>query len=352
MQSLGMTREEILSGISQQPHTQLMIIGGGIQGAALARVAALNGFACTLVERGDYASGTSSRSSKLLHGGLRYLGQFDFRQVFEGIQAREDLFLTAPHLCHPATFLIPVRRGDFWFQRKIGLGLWLYDRMALHPPRKHAYLEGASLAELGQPTLSDRFQGAFAYTDGLTDDSRLTLESILHARMLGARCLNYLEVVSIARSGNRFAVRCRDHIGDQELDLEADLVVNCAGPWAPCIPQEGMQDLKGALRYSAGSHLLFDRPWTDPALFLPMEEPNRGYFVCPHPGGTLVGTTERDVERAEFDPLPTPGEVEEILARLARDLPGSGLDRRSLYYGFAGVRSLPVRGKQVSTARL
>jgi glycerol-3-phosphate dehydrogenase len=380
-ESLGQTREEVLASLRATPETTLLVIGGGVHGAAFARMAALNEVPCVLAEQGDYANGTSSRSSKMLHGGLRYLENFDFAQVFEGIRAREDLFKTAPHLCRPEEFAIPIAQGEGWQRAKLGVGLTLYDLMCKHQKSAQTCLANRLTSGCGEGTSSclmgfgsgrhHRFVGrnapevraivqagaaldrAFLYTDGLTDDARLVIESVLDARRRGARCLNYLKVAEIRREGRRFVARCRDRIGDSKIEITADVVVNCAGPWAPFVGLPECEPVRASIRYSAGVHLLFARPWAGPSLFLPMPgQRSRYYFVWPHPGGTMVGTTERQVDCAEFDPLPTAGEVDEILNRLARDLPNGGLDRSSLYYGFSGVRTLPLRGHKAGTARL
>lgn len=352
---LTRTREEILDDLRRNPHATFCVIGGGVHGAAFARIAARNGLTCVLVERSDYASGTSSRSSKMLHGGLRYLESLDFQQVYEGIQAREDLYATARHLCRPTPFLIPVPRGDWKFRLKLGLGMRLYDAMGTPVSRRHRYLSRRDLRYTGFHAGRDDLDGCYEYSDGLVeDDGRLVLESILDARTHGARCLNYLEAVTVSKAGNRFRIGCRDRLGGGELELTADRIINCAGPWVPCLAASSMDSLASRLRYSAGVHLLFDRPWPDPCLFLPMSERGRYYFVWPFANGcaTMVGTTERQVEKAEYDPLPTPQEVEEILARLERDLPEAGLNRQTLYYGFSGVRTLALRGQAQGTARL
>jgi glycerol-3-phosphate dehydrogenase len=349
---LTLSRAELLGDLERNPQTQFLIIGGGIHGAACARLAARNGYSCVLAERGDYAGETSSRSSKMLHGGLRYLELLDFAQVAEGIRAREDLFRTAPHLCLPEPFLIPLPHGDRWFRWKLALGLTLYDQMGAPPERRHRFLSREDVAKTGYRFGASALDGAFLYTDGLTDDARLTLESVLQARQYGARCLNYLEVMNIRRVGGRIAVLCRDRLDGVEIEISAERVINCAGPWAACLLPGGSEPPTGEVRFSAGAHLLFDRPWSGPSLFLPMPGKSRYYFVWPHPGGTLVGTTEREVSTAAFDPLPTAGEIEEVLARLASDLPHAELDRTSLYYAFSGIRTLPVRGQGKGTARL
>lgn len=350
---LGVSRRQIIEQAAACRHFDLLVVGGGIHGACMAHVAAFNGLKVLLLERGDYASATSSRSSKMAHGGLRYLEMFDFAQVFEGIRAREDLFETARHIAYPWNFLVPVPRQQRFFKYKLGVGLWLYDLMVQDRRRRHRWVPGS---EAAAEVLADsplELSGCFLYTDGILDDARLTLEHVLAARQEGALCLNYAEVVSLQfKASGGVSVGWRDVLTGESHAAAAGLVINCAGPWVPQVGRVKPGPLAQRLRFSRGVHLLFSRPWNAPALFLPLGERGRYYFVWPHFAGTMVGTTEREVDEADPDPQPEEDEIEEILGRLAKDLPGSGLDRSSLHYSFAGIRTLPLRGRGGSTSRL
>ena len=340
-------RAEVVRTIAARSFADLVIIGGGIHGATLARCAAYQGISTVLFEGADYAGATSSRSSKMAHGGLRYLEQFDFRQVFEGIRAREDLFVSASHLVRPHEFFIPVTAGDRWFRLKLGVGLFLYDLLVRDRNRRHRWV-GPEGLPAGAPGV-----GGFIYWDGIMDDVRVVLENLIAARQEGALCLNHAPVdrTTLLENG-RVRVEWHDGLSGTSAHLEAGVVVNCAGPWAGTAGRAKPGQLARRLRFSQGSHLLFRTPWRGPARFLPLPERGRYYFVWPHPAGTLVGTTERELEEPPLDPEPTPDEVEELLGRLRQDLPDSGLDRSTLHYAFAGVRSLPVRGVGRKTSRL
>jgi len=343
-------RVDILDTLSTPKTYDILVIGGGIHGAAVARYAAAFGFTTVLLEKADYASATSSRSSKMAHGGLRYLELFDFEQVFEGIKAREEMFAAAPHIVSPTRFLIPVPRGHHFFRLKLGVGLFLYDLMVSDKRRKHRFLKAGELAGTGFEERSDDLAGCFSYTDGLLDDGLLTLENILAARRAGAVCLNYAGVEALRETEHGVSVEWRDELTGKTYASEAATALNCAGPWAPFLIAP---EVRPAVRFSRGTHLIFDRPWRGPSLFLPMEGKARYYFVWPHAAGTMVGTTERETDSLELDPLPGADEIEEILARLAKDLPASGLDRSSLHYAFAGVRTLPLRpDSRAGTTRL
>jgi glycerol-3-phosphate dehydrogenase len=348
----SLSRAERRTKLASEP-SDLLVIGGGIHGACLTKLAARAGLRVGLLEMADYASATSSRSSKMAHGGLRYLEMFDFQQVFEGIKSREELFDRCPNLVVPHPFLIPVPRGEYLFKYKLGLGLFLYDLLVKNSARRHAWIPKADLTFSGFNASREDLMGCFRYTDGLMNDSRLVIEMIISAESYGAQCLNYARVESIRKeSDGLMTVVWRDLLSQDEIMSRAKLVVNCAGPWAPKLREASDTDEPLDVRYSRGTHLLFSTPWRDPALFLPLKEKGRYYFVWPHPAGTLVGTTEREVNELELDPQPSAEEVEEVLGRLAKDLPNSGLRRDTLHYAFAGIRTLPMRSARKGVSRL
>ena len=322
----------------------LVVIGGGIHGAACARIAAASGISVQLFERGDFASETSSRSSKMAHGGLRYLELFDFEQVFEGIKARERLFEEAGNLVRPAQFLIPVPRGNLWFRLKLTIGLTLYDLFVRNKARKHRWIPCHELSFYGFDRDRSDLAGCFLYTDGIMNDTRLVLENILSAESLGARTYNYAEVTQIARDKDESAwnVTVRDLISGEERSVLTKTILNCAGPWVSNVCELASTTKVPEIRFSRGVHLLFPTPWKGPALFLPLEGKSRYYFVWPHPAGTLVGTTEREVREAELDPTPWKTEIEEIYERVSRDLANTPLANQMAHYCYAGVRTIPA----------
>ncbi len=348
----SVARDGVISRFSQSEVYDLVVVGGGIHGAAVACFAALYGFKTALFERSDYAAATSSRSSKMAHGGLRYLELFDFEQVFEGIKAREELFDHAGNLVKPAEFLIPVPRNNFWFRIKLGIGLFLYDLMVKNPARKHRWIPRQKLSFPGFHRDRADLMGCFLYTDGIMSDTRLVIENILAARRYGADCLNYAEVISAQRDADGIiTVAAVDTKGGNEMTLRTRLVVNCTGPWASNLAQQ-LHGEPRPLKFSRGSHIIFNKPWNGPSLFLPIPGRARYYWVWPHPAGTMVGTTEREVSSLELDPLPSRDEIDEILDRLAQDIPDAGLSRESACYCFAGIRTLPLRGKNAQSSVL
>ena len=343
---LAEPRSSVLQKLRRRSTSDLLIVGGGIAGATLARLAAFNGLRVTLLERGDYASATSGRSSKMAHGGLRYLQMLDFAQVGEGVLSREDLFASAPHLVRPHPFLIPVKTGDNWARYKFGIGLSLYDFLARAARQnRHRWIPARELGTTSLTSIKDTLSGAYQFVDGIMDDARLVIENVIAARQEGAICLNYAEFLNFeVRRDRSVTVAWRDRISGQEHTTTTGIIANCAGPWVTRLGRITAHPELGEVAYSRGVHLLFSTPWPGAALLLPMPERGRLYFVWPHPGGTLVGTTEAATQQPEWDPLPTRGEIEEILMRLARDLPAAGLNRDTLHYAFAGIRTLPLRG--------
>jgi glycerol-3-phosphate dehydrogenase len=346
------SRSDIISSMANAGVYDMVVVGGGIHGAAVARLAAGHGFKTALLEKNDYAAATSSRSSKMAHGGLRYLELMDFEQVFEGIKAREEMFDHVGNLVKPAEFLIPVPRGAWFFKLKLGIGLFLYDLMVKKSNRRHRWIPRSKLTFPGFHSGREDLMGCFVYTDGIMSDARLVIDNVIAARRYGANCLNYCEVKSMTRNEAGISeVKAVDTKSGKEITLKARLVVNCTGPWASTLASSLGAEPR-PLKFSRGSHIIFDKPWTGPSLFLPMPGKARYYFVWPHHAGTMVGTTEREVSGVELDPLPSKDEIEEIFGRLEKDIPDAGLNRESACYAFAGIRTLPIRGKNANSTVL
>ena len=348
----SVSRSSVLSSMANAGVYDMVVVGGGIHGAAVARLAAGYGFKTALLEKNDYAAATSSRSSKMAHGGLRYLELMDFEQVFEGIKAREEMFDHVGNLVKPAEFLIPVPRGAWFFKLKLGIGLFLYDLMVKKGNRRHRWIPRSKLTFPGFHSGREDLMGCFVYTDGIMSDARLVIDNVIGARRYGADCLNYCEVRSMTRDESGISeVTAVDTKSNKEVKLKARLVVNCTGPWASTLASS-LGAERRPLKFSRGSHIIFSKPWTGPSLFLPMPGKARYYFVWPHPAGTMVGTTEREVSSIELDPLPSKDEMDEIFGRLEKDIPDAGLNRESACYAFAGIRTLPIRGKNANSTVL
>ncbi|RMD82646.1 MAG: FAD-dependent oxidoreductase, partial [Candidatus Dadabacteria bacterium] len=234
------------------------VIGGGITGAGVAREAALRGLSVVLLERGDYASGTSSRSSKLIHGGLRYLAQGDLGLVREAARERAVLRRMAPHLARPTTMLVPVRSRSG--QMKLRAGLWTYARLAgAQAPESHRSMSRSETLA-AEPSLDGRrIAGSVAFTEYATDDARLTLETVLSAVAAGAVAANYAEVVGCQERRDGVGLVVEDRIGGQRLVVRARVAVNAAGPWLEATAARIGCPGAPPLELTRGIHLCFPR---------------------------------------------------------------------------------------------
>jgi glycerol-3-phosphate dehydrogenase len=328
----------------------LLVVGGGATGAAIARDAALRGVGVALVDAGDYAGQTSSHSSKLIHGGLRYLQYADFPLVFEGLRERHRLLSTAPHLCRPIEFVFPGYRGERPGLFTLGAGIKLYNALALwQPPAASRRFDAHALYALAPHLRTAGLEGAAAYVDCQTDDARLVLENVLDAEASGAACANHLRVAEIARDRRgraRGAVVVDGETGAR-FEIRARLVVSATGPFT-----DGFLDGTRRLRPTLGVHLVFDAarvPHGGRALVLRTPQDNRLYFVLPAGQRTIVGTTDTDFAPAE-DPTRAPRVGDEIRARgsdvaylleAARHaFPSLGLGPDDVVSTFAGLRPL------------
>jgi len=344
---VALSRDEIISRLAQKSF-DVLVVGGGIHGALFARICALHGLRTTLLEKLDYSFASSSRSSKMAHGGLRYLENLDFAQVFEGLKSRDNLFKIAGHLASPISFAIPIKSDQWWLNLKLSIGLFFYNILSgkFRLPEK---LPPAIFQELSQ-SLPKK---VLAYSDGVMNDCRLTLENIRAAREEGALCLNYAEVGSHRTlEDGVLEVSWIDTLTGKQHLLKTGAIVNCSGASAQSFARISEKHGSPGLRFSRGTHLLFDCPWKGPALLLPVGTTNLYYFVWPFLGKTLVGTTEKEIETPEEDPQPLSSEVSELLKRLTVDLPKSELTTDKLYYAFTGIRALPARSKAARTSDL
>jgi len=316
----------------------VIVIGGGITGCAVARDAAARGLSVLLVEKRDLAAGTSGRSTKLLHGGLRYLEHGHLRLVREALREREITARLAPGLARPLRFVLPVRWGVFPGRVAGRIGVALYHLLAgAQPLPRGGPVSAEELAELA-PTLSPGWSGGIAFADRQTDDARLTVAIARDARRRGAAIRLGVTVVSLARAARGYRVSCRDE-DDRDSVVEARCVVNAAGPWC-----DGVRRLAGRttpiLRVSRGAHLVLSGLALQAALLLPGAKRGQRLFAIPWRGAVLFGTT--DVADAG-DPGRDLAELEDIrlLFEEARRLfPGAGLTRHHVRSAFTGVRPL------------
>ena len=326
----------------------LAVIGAGINGAAVARDASMRGLRVALIERGDFAGATSSRSSKLIHGGFRYLPQGQLKLVYEALRERERLrHRTAPHLVHPIQFLFPVYRRRGFNRFTMSMGLTLYDLFARMPFKEwHSSLNPAEVRET-EPALSrDGLTGGAMYFDAWADDARVTFENVLDADLHNAAVANYTAVESFgANDGKLASASVRDLIGGGTYEVRAKEFLNAAGPWVDDIRRLDDPTAQPCVRLTKGVHLVFARTLLPVRESLVLaDERGRIVFVMPHDRYVLVGTTDTDFTGDPASVRTEIADVEYLIAVLAESLPGIKLTNADVATSFAGLRAL-VREK-------
>lgn len=329
-----------------QENYDVLVIGGGITGCGIALDATLRGMRTALVERGDFASGTSSRSTKLIHGGLRYLAQGEMKLVREAGTERNALLTIAPHLVRPMPFLIPTKdkwRGAMTYY-PMTIGLWLYDRLAhVRPHERRVMLSPEQVVQLEPLLKGGQFSGGGRYFEYVTDDGRLTIEVAKTAHEHGAHMLNYVEVTDLkCHNGKVDGAEVRDVLTGKQWVVKAAVVVNATGPWVDHIRSKDVEGLKGKhLFHSKGIHLVFDRgdlPVSQALTLLP--DDGRVVFVIPRGRFAYVGTTDTAYEGDLARPCPTAEDVDYLINVLNASITGRSLSREQILSSWAGIRPL------------
>jgi glycerol-3-phosphate dehydrogenase len=321
----------------------ILVIGGGINGAAIARDAALRGLRVALVEQSDFASGTSSRSSKLIHGGLRYLEQGEVRLVLEATRERERLRRLAPHLVRPIRFVYPVYAGGPVSKWKLNAGLWAYDLLAgIFSVRRHRMLSAEETHRIEPRLRTEGLRGAGEYWDCWTDDARLVLETLLSARDEGAVAVSYARVVGFLKENGRIVgARVSDRIGGRELVVRARAVVNAAGPWVDAVSAMD-ERTPPRLRPTKGVHVVVPRARLghEAAIVLHAVQDDRVMFVIPWDECSLIGTTDTDHPDVAEPPAVEPEDVAYLLDTVNHYFPAAHLTPKDVVSAFAGLRPL------------
>ena len=341
------TRSATLDQFSQDVF-DVLIIGGGITGAGLALDAASRGLRTALVEKRDFAAGTSSRTTKLIHGGLRYLEQFDFGLVREALHERAILARTAPHLAEAYPFVIPIyanKKRNYDHPLKMRAGLFLYDLLAgRYNFARHRRLSREEALELAPQLDPQGLQGAFLYYDARTNDARLVIEALKAAHAHGARIANYASVQGFLRdaAGKVTGARLRDEVHGRELEIHAHTVINATGVWMEdLVNLSGQRSLK-TVRPAKGIHLTVsaDRLRVNSAWLIPSLTGHRFYFVVPWEGRINIGTTDTDFQGDKDTPRANAEEVNEILGAINSYFPGVHLGHEDVISSWAGLRPL------------
>ena len=357
-------RTDVVS-LTEHPHSQVLVIGGGINGAATFRDLALQGVNVTLIERGDYMSGASAASSHMIHGGIRYLENGEFRLVREAVQERNRLLKTAPHYVKPLQTTIPIfstfsgitaaplrflthkqstttERGALL----IKVGLVLYDSFSRDGgsvPRHQFHGRRKSLAD--QPALNPNLKYTATYYDAaMNNPERLGLDVLLDGVVAGGRSANYVEAIGAAKSVQGVGgVLVRDRLTGEEFVLTADVIVNTTGPWTD-LTNDALGTPTTFMGGTKGSHIVLDNPALLAAtkgreLFFENDD-GRIVLICPIKGRVLVGTT--DVDADPRDPMiETDDDTEYFFKLVSHIFPDVAIDRSQIIFTYAGIRPLP-----------
>lgn len=353
-------REGTLARLARE-RFDLLVVGGGATGAGIARDAALRGLRVGLCERGDFAAETSSHSSKLIHGGLRYLQYGDLRLVFEALAERRILMRTAPHLCRPLEFMFPAYQGLPPSLLTLGLGITLYNTLALwRPPVAGARrLSAADVRALAPGLRSTGLRGAHLYLDCQTDDARLVLETALDAEAAGAAVATGLAVTDLVRDrrGRVSGARVEVRESGERFAIAAGMVVNATGPFSDVFDR-GRHNLRPTL----GVHLVFAAervPHGDRATVLRSPRDGRLVFLLPAGARTILGTTDTDWVAPEGTARPPrPGDpivasasdVAYLLEVANHAFPDAALDAGDVVSTFAGLRPLVAMSNHTASS--
>ncbi len=337
----------------EQEQFDLLIIGGGITGAGAARDAASRGMKVALVEAQDFAQGTSSRSSKLIHGGIRYLENLEFGLVFEALSERRLLFEIAPHLVHPLRFVLPLYQGSRVGMFKMGLGMWLYDALSMfEAPEMHERLDSEQTMDRVPLLQSQKLMGSFVYSDAYMDDDRLVIETLRSAQKLGATSLSYVKAIgSQFQNGKVVAVEVEDQISKKKTIVRAKHVISTTGPWTDIVAPQIVKTWKKILRPSKGVHLTFrrDRIPLSQAVVMAADNEKRIVFAIPRHEMVIIGTTDTDFQKDPLEVTTTPQDVEYLLNVAREYFPGALLKQNDIIASYAGVRPLVDDGAETES---
>jgi glycerol-3-phosphate dehydrogenase len=333
----------------------ILVIGGGATGLGTAVDAAARGYRTLLLEARDFAQGTSSRSTKLIHGGVRYLAQGNIPLVREALQERGLLLQNAPHLVHARDFVVPAYH--YWQLTYYGMGLWLYDRLAgkLSLGRSRWISRAETLTRVSTMR-SKGLRGGILYTDGQFDDARLAIALARTLADLGGCGLNHLPVAGLIRQGGRLTgATARDLETGEEFAVAARAVVNATGVNADEIRRLDEPSTANLIAPSQGAHIVLDRSFLpgETAVMVPKTDDGRVLFAIPWSGRVLVGTTDTSMATLPLEPRPLEGELDYLLDHARRYLEKAPA-RSDIKSAFAGLRPLirPAGARGIATSRL
>ena len=339
-------REAMFAALGREVF-DLLVVGGGITGAGVARDAALRGLRVALVEKNDYASGTSSRSSRLVHGGVRYLEHGQVGLVFESSRERRTLQRIAPHLVRPLAFTWPVYRGARVPRWKLSAGLTLYDVLSLFRNRRHERLDLAAVRRREPSLRTDELVGGALYWDAATDDVRLTLATVLSAQQAGAVTLNHVAVTGLVLEGARVAgATVHGTLDAASVTVRARVVVNATGPWSDEIERMADAEASASVRGSKGVHVSVPRVRLGNVAAVTLTAPQDGrvMFVLPAGSHAIIGTTDTYDATSPDDVHATSADVRYLLDAANHYFPEANLRESDVVATWAGIRPLAAPG--------
>jgi glycerol-3-phosphate dehydrogenase len=321
----------------------LIIVGGGITGAGIARDAVSRGMKVALVESDDFAIGTSSRSSKLIHGGIRYLENFEFSLVFEALTERALLFKIAPHLVHPLRFIIPIYKSSRVGYWKMLAGMWLYDLLSLmETPQMHESL-GINEVKERVPSINAReLVGALEYSDAYMDDDRLVIETLRDAARKGACIVNYVKVTKAKVLNNQIVEELfvEDKMTGDTFAIKSKQVVSGVGPWTDIFGKVIDKNWINKLRPTKGVHLVFSKKKIPLEKAVVMAVEKRIIFVIPRHEMVIVGTTDTDFTKDPKDVETNIDDVQYLITALNQYFPNLQIQATDIVSSYCGVRPL------------
>jgi glycerol-3-phosphate dehydrogenase len=348
-----MKRKDMLAQISTDKVWDVIVIGGGATGVGIALDASSRGYATLLLERGDFSQGTSSRSTKLVHGGVRYLQQGNIALVLEALKERGVLRRNAPHLVFDLPFIVP--NYDWWEGPFYGIGLKLYDMLA----GKEGF--GPSVIKSKEETLAllptietEGLNGGVQYHDGQFDDARLVINLAQTAVEQGAVMMNYMPVIGFSRKDGLInGVVAEDLESNTEFAIQGKVVINATGPFADLIRDLDDPQSVPMIAHSQGVHIVLDKAFLpgNTAIMVPHTDDGRVLFAIPWHNKVLVGTTDTPLDTCEVEPKPLPEEIEFLLVHAARYLTKDPTEADVLSM-FAGVRPLVTNPEAENTAAI
>lgn len=330
----------------QETTFDLLVIGGGITGAGIAVDAATRGLKVALIEKQDFAWGTSSRSTKLIHGGLRYLKQLEFGLVHEVGLERATVHSNAPHVVLPEKMLLPIVQDGSLGKRMSSLGLWVYDRLAnVEKEERRKMLQKEEVAALEPLLRTDILTGGGLYYEYRTDDARLTIEAIKTAVQHGAICLNYTEATAFIYKENGYVggALVKDGLTQKTFEVKARRVVNAAGPWVDALRQKDKEGVRGKrLHLTKGVHIVvpYERLPLQQSTYFDVKKDSRMCFAIPRGNVTYIGTTDTFYDSNVNQPYASLEDVEYLLEATNYVFPSVNLKVEDVESTWAGLRPL------------